>query len=42
MLESILSNQKDYTVAVYCYMLSLGEMGKGDFLCVNQEQHGGV
>ena len=32
-------NQKEYTVAVYCYMLSLGEMGKGDFLCVNQDQH---
>ena len=35
-----MSNLKEYTVAVYCYMLSLGEMGKGDFLCVNQEQHG--
>ena len=32
-------NQKEYTVAVYCYMLSLGVMGKGDFLCVNQDQH---
>ena len=37
---NILSNQKNYTVAVYCYMLSLGDMGKGDFICVNQEQHG--
>ena len=37
---NILSNQKDYTTAVYCYMLSLGDMGKGDFLCLKQEQHG--
>ena len=35
--SNILSNQKDYTTAVYQYMLSLGVMSKGDFVCVNQE-----
>ena len=35
---NILCNQKEYTVAVHCYMLSLGLMGKGDFLCVNQDR----
>ena len=34
-----MSNQKDYTTAVYQYMLSLGVMSKGDFVCVNQELH---
>ena len=36
---NILCNQKEYTVAVRCYMLSLGLMGKGDFLCINQDRH---
>ena len=34
-----MNNQNDYTKAVYQYMLSLGVMSKGDFVCVNQELH---
>ena len=36
---NILCNQQEYTVAVHRYMLSLGLMGKGDFLCINQDRH---
>ena len=37
--SNILASQKDYTVAAYQYMLSLGVMAKGDFICVNHEVH---
>ena len=36
---NILSNQQEYTVAVYRYMMSLGLMEKGDYLCINQGRH---
>ena len=36
---NILASQRDYTVTVYHYMLSLGVMAKGDFICVNQDAH---
>ena len=36
---NILCNQQEYTVAVHRYMLSLGLMEKGDFLCINQDRH---
>ena len=36
---NILASQRDYTVAVYQYMLSLGVMAKGDYICVNQDVH---
>ena len=32
---------KEYTIAVYKYMLSLGTMDKGDYLCINLDQHSG-
>ena len=34
--SNILSSQKDYTTAVYQYVLSLGVMSKGDFICVTR------
>ena len=37
--SNILASQKDYTIAAYQLMLSLGVMAKGDFICVNQEVH---
>ena len=38
---NLLAPQRDYTIAVYMYkyMLTLGVMEKGDFICVNQDQH---
>ena len=36
---NILASQRDYTVTLYQYMLSLGVMAKGDYICVNQEVH---
>ena len=36
---NILADQKEYTLALYRYMLYLGAMVKGDFLCVNQLKH---
>ena len=36
---NILSNQKEYTVAIYRYMMYLGVMEKGDYLCINQDRH---
>ena len=36
---NILSDQKEYTVALYRYMMYLGVMEKGDYLCVNQYRH---
>ena len=36
---NLLASQRDYTVAVYKYMMSLGAMEKGDYICVNQDQH---
>ena len=36
---NILSDQKEYTVALYRYMMYLGAMEKGDYLCVNQYRH---
>ena len=38
-LSNILASQRDYTIAVYQYMLSLEIMAKGDFICVNQDVH---
>ena len=35
------SSQKEYTVAAYKNMLSLGPMEKGDWLCINMDQHSG-
>ena len=32
---NLLGSQRDYTVVVYKYMLTLGDMEKGDFICVN-------
>ena len=37
--SNILASQKDYTVAAYQYMLSMGGLAKGDFICVNHEVH---
>ena len=34
-----MASQKDFTIAAYQYMLSLGVMAKGEFICVNQEVH---
>ena len=34
-----LADQRDYTLALYRYMLYLGSLVKGDFLCVNQFKH---
>ena len=36
---NILADQKWYTVALYRYMLYLGAVEKGDYLCVNQYRH---
>ena len=36
---NILADQKEYTLALYRYMLYLGAMVKGDYLCVNQFKH---
>ena len=36
---NILADQRDYTLALYRYMLHLGSMVKGDFMCVNQLKH---
>ena len=33
--SNILASQKDFTTAVYQYILYLGIMAKGDFICVN-------
>ena len=35
----MLASQRDYTTAVYKYMLTLGVTEKGNFICVNQDQH---
>ena len=35
--SNMLASQKDYTTAVYQYMLSLGVMSKGDFVCIDTE-----
>ena len=31
--------QRDYTIAAHKYLLSLGPMEKGDWLCVNLNKH---
>ena len=36
---NVLSNGELFTRAVYRYQLFLGDMKKGDFLCVNLEKH---
>ena len=36
---NILADQREYTLALYRYMLNLGSLVKGDFLCVNQLKH---
>ena len=36
---NLLASQRDYTIAVYKYMLTLGVMEKGHFICVNQDLH---
>ena len=34
----MLSSQREYTIAVYKYMLTLGTM---DYMCINMDQHSG-
>ena len=36
---NILADEKEYTLALYRYMLYLGAMVKSDYLCVNQFKH---
>ena len=36
---NILADQRDFTLALYMYMLHLGSMVKGDFMFVNQLKH---
>ena len=38
---NLLSSQREYTIFVYKYMLSLGTIDKGDCLCSNMDQHSG-
>ena len=35
--SNMLASQKDYTIAAYQYMLSLGVMAKGEFICVSEQ-----
>ena len=36
---NILADQRDFTLALHRYMLHLGSLVKGDFMCVNQMNH---
>ena len=35
---NLLASQRDHTIVVYKFMLILGVMEKGNFICVNQDQ----
>ena len=34
--------QRDYNISAHAYMLSLGEMQLGDWLCINVAKHAAV
>ena len=36
---NILADQLEFTLAIHRYLLYLGSLVKGDFMCVNQEHH---